>query len=176
MFQNNTRKNRVDPFRHGVLIGNYVEDLYGQDLAKKYYTNNDSETKNWKTESQNKFQWPNSNDQTVKKSEAILKINISNYDLNTDFAKKSINQPTTQNYNDQNYKLPEKNTIKDYKKTYSVDKTVASEGQRMLNKFHQQDCDGVFFTKKSGLVRDLFLGHGLDQHKFKDNEFSSTYK
>ena len=170
MFQNSSNKNRVDPYRHGVLIGNYVEDIYGQDLAKKYYTSKDSETKTWKTESQSKFQWPNNDDQVIKRSEAKITTNVSNYDLNLNF-KKEQNLP---NQND--FKLTEKNTIKDYKKTYSVDKNASTESQRMLNKFHQQDCEGVFFTKKSGLVRDLFLGHGLDQHKFKNNEFSSNYK
>ena len=171
MFQNNTRKNRVDPYRHGVLIGNYVEDIFGQDLSNKYYSSKESETQNWKSESKSRFQWPNNNDAVIKSSDAKISTNISNYDLNINFKKANELKQ-----NDNIYKLSEKNTLKDFKKNFSVDKNVSTEGQRMLNKFHQQDCEGVFFTKKTGLVRDLFLGHGLDQHKFKDNEFSSNYK
>jgi len=56
MFQNKTNKNRVDPYRHGVLIGNYVEDIYGQDLAKNYYSSKNSETNQWVSEAKSKFQ------------------------------------------------------------------------------------------------------------------------
>ena len=87
MFQNNTRKNRVDPYRHGVLQGNYVEDIFGQDLVKKYYDTKVSETKDWKSETQIRYQWPNLNDPIVKKSDEKLTTNVSHYDLNIDFTK-----------------------------------------------------------------------------------------
>jgi hypothetical protein len=175
MFQNKINKNRVDPYRHGVLIGNYVEDIYGQDLAKNYYSSKNSETNQWVSEAKSKFQWPNNNDPVVKSSESKLTTNVSMYDLNLNLKKPSENnQPNSSN--DDDFKLSQKNTIQDYKKTFSVNKTASTETQRMLNKFHQKDCDGVFLTKKTGLVRDLFFGHGLNQNKFKDTEFSSTYK
>ena len=45
----------TNPYRSGVLIGNYVEDMFGLDLRKRYsnprYTQNISETKE-------QFRWP----------------------------------------------------------------------------------------------------------------------
>ena len=141
MFQKNTRKNRFDPYRHGVLVGNYVEDIFGQDLSNKYYLSNESETQNWKFELKSRFLWPNNNDPVIKSSDAKIITNIYNYDLNINFIKANELKQ-----NENIYKLSEK-TLKDFKiKNFSVDKNVSTESHRMLNKFHQQECEGVFFT------------------------------
>ena len=55
-------------------------------------------------------------------------------------------------------------------------KDVNSETQRMLKDFHQRDTRAVLYTKKTGLVKKLFFGHGIDQTKFDSNEYASTYQ
>ncbi|MCQ2818404.1 MAG: hypothetical protein MJ252_14145 [archaeon] len=84
------RKGNFNPYRHGVLIGNFVEDTFGQDLQQKYRSNSYMEKakKLPLTEHQDRFRWPISKDdgqRTFKNS--LTNFNASGFDFNIDFSK-----------------------------------------------------------------------------------------
>ena len=110
---NYTGNTSDNPYRTGVLIGNYVEDMYGLDLKQKYKRN--SQTPSYKTrnlknmENQNnynfnnnysnytisehmdKFRWPKfCKEQLNNPGNELTMTCTSNFDLNIDFNRKNV--------------------------------------------------------------------------------------
>lgn len=191
MLTQNYRKGYSNPYRHGVLMGNFVEDIIGQDLKQNFeaestqaqYSHNANPV--YQSEKMDAFQWPQLKEQHIKYpgNDLTMKCN-SNFDLNIDFTKKNIEdylrleEKNKYELNDKNIFLPgqikAENDINNMT-GMSNQKDINMETQNILKNYHVNDSRGVLFTKKSGLVKNLFFGHG-DQRNFDKNEYSSTYK
>ena len=92
---NTFRHHYINPYRSGVKIGNYNEDLFGKELAEKakqisYVRPNTS--KNFISESMDQYRWPKQNENTMHNfGNDITKTNKSNFDLNIIFNKQNFN-------------------------------------------------------------------------------------
>jgi hypothetical protein len=193
IFNQNYRKGYNNPYRHGVLIGNYSEDIFGEDLKHKY---EQGIKKNYVSETMDKFQWPKLNIDDIKVPGNDLTMGCnSNFDLNIDFNNKNVEDylKLQENFdkkqreydlNDKNEFLKnqikanvqEKKLVATTNPEFTQEKDIKSETQDMLKVFHQKDSNGLLYTKNYGLVKHLFYGHGPDQNKFKSNEYASTYQ
>ena len=105
IYTSNTSDN---PYRTGVLIGNYVEDMYGLDHQKLYKTRTRSQspninfTKNFYfqnethknqniSEHMDKFRWPKfSKEMLHNPGNELTMTCTSNFDLNIDFNRKNV--------------------------------------------------------------------------------------
>ena len=169
----------TNPYRSGVLIGNYVEDMFGLDLRKKYtsptHSNNISETRE-------QFSWPvYSLEQLGKPGNDLTMSCNMNYNLNIDFKRnkledfKPLVKPTEVNLN-KNIFLPDEIKIMKYQKSLEDQKnnivrkdTMESQTQNALGQINAKDASTILFTKKTGLSGNLLFGHG-DQNKFDKND------
>lgn len=89
MFNVQSRKEYINPYRTGVLIGNYSEDIFGKDLAIKY--NKEPHYSNYITEKADKYRNP----QLIfnKNVNPIYERDLQpNYDLKIDFTKTTIKE------------------------------------------------------------------------------------
>ena len=91
---NTFRRNYVNPYRSGVKIGNYNEDLFGKELAEKAKQidyNRPNTAKNFISESMDQYRWPKQNENTMHNfGNEINKTNKSNFDLNIVFNKQNF--------------------------------------------------------------------------------------
>jgi len=181
------KKNYINPYRHGVLIGNFVEDIIGEDLKNKYEEDEKQDkTQQYISETKNQFKWPKLNDHHIKVpgNDLTMRCN-SNFDLNIDFNKKNVSdylnlQHLTENeYQMNNKNLFLKNQIvasdlTNKKFNPDIQDNIRSQTQSKLKEDHLRDSRGILYTKKSGLVKNLFFGHG-DQKTFEKNQYATTY-
>jgi len=155
------KKNYINPYRHGVLIGNFVEDMIGEDLKQKYdEEKKNDKSENFVSETKANFSWPKLSDEHIKVpgNDLTMKCN-SNFDLNIDFNKKNVSDYLNLHHLTENeYQMNNKNL-------YLKNQIVAA---------HLKDSRGILYTKKSGLVKNLFFGHG-DQKNFERNQYATTY-
>lgn len=202
MYQINTKKEYLNPYRHGVLIANYVEDIYGLDLINSY-RNFKIDNKQYVSETREKFCNPKYIINKNVKEESNRK---PNFDLNIDFNKKTmsdINDQIKQNIinRDNRIKLINKNSeIEDKSKlldlsskdskledflinakrnnTLSNYSDYSSEVQNQVGKqvegFAKKDLVGLYFTTRSGLANNLLRGHGPFQNKWSKTEHVSV--
>ncbi len=56
------RQNYVNPYKLGVKIDNYNEELFGKELEEKALNNKQKKQNHFLSESQDKFKWPNKNE------------------------------------------------------------------------------------------------------------------
>ena len=181
------KKSYINPYQHGVLIGNFVEDIIGDDLTQKYEKNVKSDkSKQFISESKANFAWPKLSEDHIKVpgNDLTMKCN-SNFDLNIDFNKKNVGdylnlQHLTENeYQMNNKNLYLKNQIIASDLIYkhndpNKEDNIRSQTQSKLKEDHLNDSRGILYTKKSGLVKNLFFGHG-DQKNFEKNQYATTY-
>lgn len=189
-FRLNQRRGNYNPYRQGVLIANFVEEIYGQDLKTKY-RNEGEETKLPPiSEFTDKYTRPELSRRDIKVpgNELTMTCN-SNFDLNIDFNKKNC-EDFLKLAKDNEFVLDNKNAflpneiksefqMKTFNETMSGKanpQDICNETQKRLKGFHINDTTGVLYTRKMGLDNKLLFGHGLNQRNFDKNEFSSTYK
>ena len=99
-YEGNTSDN---PYRTGVLIGNYVEDMYGLDLKENYKRSQSYNLKSLKynedqknnkiniSEHDDKYRWPYfSKEQLHNRGNELTMTCTSNFDLNIDFNRKNV--------------------------------------------------------------------------------------
>ena len=172
----------TNPYRSGVLIGNYVEDMFGLDLRKKY--NNTRRSMNI-SETQAQYKWPVYSEEQLGKPGNDLTMSCNmNYDLNIDFKRKKLEdfnpliRPSEVNLN-KNIFLPDeirimkyKNSLEDQKNNIIRKDTMESQTQNALGQINAKDASTILFTKKTGLSGNLLFGHG-DQNKFDKNDLVS---
>jgi len=175
-----SNKNFSNPYRSGVLVGNFVEDIYGNDLVKQYEKESSTSSK-WLSESRSAFNAPKKIEDPRNKGNDMTMKHNSNLDLNIDFTKKNLSEIIKDEVTRmKDYDLIDKNKfLKTQLPTVAADgfrPDLKSETQKMLQHYHQLDAQGVLYTKKYGLAKNLYLSHGLNQYKFGDNEYSSTYE
>ena len=181
------KKSYINPYRHGVLIGNFVEDIVGEDLKQKYENDDKlNKTNAIISESKNQFSWPKLREDHIKVpgNDLTMKCN-SNFDLNIDFTKKNLaDYKNLQHLTENEYQMNNKNLylknqiiasdlIKRCDGT-SPDNNIRTQTQSKLKEDHLNDSRGILYTKKSGLVKNLFFGHG-SQKNFEKNEYATTY-
>ena len=91
---NNYRRQYINPYRSGVKIGNYNEDLFGKELAEKSKQidyNRPKTGKNFISESMDQYRWPKQNSNTMYNfGNNLSKTNKSNFDLNIVFNKQNF--------------------------------------------------------------------------------------
>ena len=91
---NTFRRQYINPYRSGVKIGNYNEDLFGKELAEKAKQidyNRPKTARNYVSESMDQYRWPKENSNTMYNfGNNISKTNKSNFDLNIVFNKQNF--------------------------------------------------------------------------------------
>ena len=188
------------PYRTGVLIGNYVEDMYGCDLKNKYQRNSKTpisylrpNCENQKnntniSEHADKYRWPHfSKEQLYNPGNELTMTCTSNFDLNIDFNRKNVqdfmtlSKPNEYVLDNKNAFLPDEVKVENYQKLNEDIKkgiisppTVFSETQRALKQNHINDTNGFLYTRKNGLDSKLLFGHGC-QKFFSKNDLASVY-
>jgi hypothetical protein len=189
IYKKNYRNEYKNPYRHGVCIGNYVEDTFGEDLKKLQETQSIN-PKIYTSESKDRYRWPELKENQMRdRGNNLTKNHNSNFDLNIDLTPKNV-EDYLKLHNTNYFQLKDKNSfltdqiktesqIKKFQETMtgiSTQNDILSETQTKLKSFHQNDARGLLDTGKSGLVKNLYFGHGLDQNNFTKNEYASTYQ
>ncbi len=175
-----SNKNFQNPYRSGVFIGNFVEDIYGNDLIKQYDKAPNTSTQ-WVSEARASYKKPlKVEDHRNKGNDMTMKYN-SNLDLNIDFTKKNLTEIIKEEETRmKDYDLVDKNKfLKSQLPTVlpqDFRPDLKTETQKMLQHYHQKDAHGLLYTKKYGLAKNLYLSHGLNQYKFGENDYSSAYE
>ena len=114
---NTFRRQYINPYRSGVKIGNYNEDLFGKELAekaKKIDYNRPKTAKIYVSESMDQYRWPKENKNTMYNfGNNLSKTNKSNFDLNIVFNKQNFDDyMKVYQRNEQNpYILEDKNSF-----------------------------------------------------------------
>lgn len=104
MYTLSSKKDYVNPYRHGVNIGNFVEDLIGKDLVHKH-NQTPLDIKMYVSETREKYSSPSKIFNRNIKAESNRK---PNFDLNIDFSRKTmkdINEQIEQNIINNNNRL-----------------------------------------------------------------------
>ena len=199
---NYTGNTSDNPYRTGVLIGNYVEDMYGLDLKQKYKRVSNSQTSNLRnplncedqktnpniSEHMDKYRWPHfSKEQLHNRGNELTMTCTSNFDLNIDFNRKNVQDFMTLSkaneyvLDNKNAFLPDEVRVENYQRLDEEIKqgiikppTVYSETQRALKQNHINDTNGFLYSRKSGLENKLLIGHGC-QKLFNKNDLASVY-
>ena len=145
---NTFRRHYVNPYRSGVKIGNYNEDLFGKELAEKARQidyNRPNTAKNFISESMDQYRWPKQNENTMHNfGNDICKTNKSNFDLNIVFNK--------QNFDDymKVYQRNEQNPfILEDKNQFAKDEYNVKQRRNLYNKSMQRRPQSA-----SGIVRN----------------------
>ena len=78
---------KFNPYRQGVLIGNFVEDIFGDNIRKRQMSQTITNERNGiKSEFQDKYKWPHVTPEMFRKDENELTMTCnSNYDLDVDW-------------------------------------------------------------------------------------------
>jgi hypothetical protein len=90
-FSASTTKGNFNPYRHGVLMGNFVEDTFGMDLQKRYQTESTVQGSGYKkpfpiSEFTDKFRWPvKGKEQYLYSLDEMSRTNTSGFNRNIDF-------------------------------------------------------------------------------------------
>ena len=181
-------KRGANPYRSGVLIGNYVEDMFGLDLKKKYGNNlRRSADFNALTESQDNYRWPKYALKQLGQPGNDLTMSCNmNYDLNIDFTRnkledfKTLSKPNEYSLDNKNVFMPDEIKIMKYQKSLEDEKnniiqkeSIETQSQNALSQLNAKDASTILFTKKSGLSGNLMFGHG-QQNTFNKNSLVSV--
>ena len=163
-----------NPYRSGVLIGNYVEDMFGLDLKQKYGNLNRSSDLTGMSEKQDQYRWPRYSLEQLGQTGNDLTMSCNmNYDLNIDFSRnkpedfKALKKFNEYSLDNKNIFMPDEMRIMKYQKSLEDEKnniirkeTMESQSQNALSKINAKDASTILFTKKTGLSGNLLFGHG----------------
>ena len=176
-----------NPYRSGVLIGNYVEDMFGLDLKQKYGNLRHSTDFSNLSEKQDKYRWPvyKKEQLGIPGNDLTMSCNM-NYDFNIDFSRDNpkdyVNLAKFNHYSldNKNILLPDEIKIMKYNKSLENEKNniipkenIETQTQNALSTINAKDAGTLLFTKKTGLNGNLLFGHG-DQNKFNKNSLVSV--
>lgn len=181
-----------NPYRAGVLIGNYVEDMFGLDLKQKYGGGLSRSCNNIRnlsmSETKDQFCWPVYREDQLKNTGNDLTMSCSsNYDLNIDFNKKKVSDfhgLEKDNYfglSNKNAFLPEEMKNERYRRNLENEEkhiipqeSLESTMESKLQNLHLKDTNGILYSKKNGLCGNLLFGHGSPSQQ-RSNNFASVY-
>ena len=197
IFYQNYRKEYVNPYRTGVKIGNYNEDLYGKEL-KERYKNEHTNPRMYMSETMDNFRWPRLQKRDIHYpgNEMTMSQN-SNFDLNLEVSKSNVEDYIKLQQKNAPYILKDKNKflveqLNEDQLQKTIDKNncieqgiqppqvsneekLTDEMQKILGKYHIKDTNGLLYTKNQGLAPNLLFGHG-DQKNFTKNQYATTYQ
>lgn len=187
IFYQNYRKEYVNPYRTGVKIGNYNEDLFGVELKQKY-SKEKVDPKMFVSETMDKYAWPRPKTSIPRmKGNDMTMPQTSNFDLNIDFSQKNIEdyrklqEKSPYILDDKNKFLREELNEDALNGDIGGDpklrgKNLYNATQKTLSQSHVKDTNGLLYTKNSGLKSQLLMGHGMDQNNFYKTEYATTYQ
>ena len=176
-----------NPYRSGVLIGNYVEDMFGLDLQQKYGNLRRSADYSNLSENKDQFGWPKYKLEQLGKTGNDLTMSCNmNYDLNIDFSRKkpedfkNLTKFNEYSVDDKNIFMPDEVRIMKYKKLLEDEKnniirkeSMETQSQNALSQINSKDASTLLFTKKTGLSGNLLFGHG-DHNSFNKSSLASV--
>ena len=97
-FSASITKGNYNPYRDGVLMGNFVEDNFGKDLQKKYNTGSTLQSSGWYkkpfpiSEFTDKYTWPiKGKESLMLPKDEKIKANNAYFNKNIDFTKTDCN-------------------------------------------------------------------------------------
>ena len=180
---NTYRRNYVNPYRSGVKIGNYNEDLFGQELAEKARQidyNRPNTAKNFISESMDQYRWPKQNGNTMHNfGNEIRKTNKSNFDLNIVFNKQNFDdymkvyQRNEQNpfiLEDKNQFAKDEYNVKQRRNTYNKSiqgRPQSAYNNRKNNTFKKFYSDGPYQDANEEIIEET--QKQLGRAHIKDN-------
>lgn len=179
MFIPSNRKEYVNPYRHGTLIGNYVEDMFGQDLLLKYKSS--KPYTNYISESMDQYRNPNSIVNKNIKETPNEKLK-PDFDFNIDFSKTTMEDIRKQIDLNEKKEKKEKCEGNDLVTNQShhviqnlihVPDQMKNTLQPEISKFIKEDLKGLYFTSQSGIASHLLKGHGKNQSDLSKSEYYS---
>ena len=192
---NFTGQRGPNPYRSGVLIGNYVEDMFGLDLQQKYGNLRRSADYTKLSENQDEFRWPKYKLEQLGKTGNDLTMSCNmNYDLNIDFSRKkpedfkNLKKSNEYSVDNKNIFMPDEIRIMKYKKLLEDEKNniirkenMETQSQNALSQINAKDASTLLFTKKTGLSGNLLFRHGDQQNINKEfinnqNEYKRSFK
>ena len=166
-FTPSTTRGNYNQYRHGVLIGNFVEDSFGIALQKQYRAESLDKANGHKkpfpiSEFTDKYKWPHRGIEHYNLPEKEWsRTNSSGFDMNIDFNQKNC---------DYYMKLLQ---------TSEFANEINNNGNINASKNFRNGNRGLFqrsaSMKKLGTAGNLLFGHGLDQTHWKQNGYASTY-
>ena len=176
-----------NPYRSGVLIGNYVEDMFGLDLKQKYGNLRRSADYTNLSEHQDQYCWPRYKLEQLGKTGNDLTMSCNmNYDLNIDFSRKNpedfknLKKSNEYAVDNKNIFMPDEIRIMKYKQSLEDEnnhiirkETMDTQSQNALSQINAKDASTILFTKKTGLSGNLLFGHG-QQNTFDKNSLVSV--
>ena len=181
-----TGKGGSNPYRSGVLIGNYVEDMFGLDLKQKYGNLRSSADITGISENKDRYRWPVYTKEQLgfPGNDLTMSCNM-NYDLNIDFSRKrpeefkTLSKPNEYSLDNKNIYMPDEIKITKYQKSLEDQKnniipkeTIETQTQNALSQINAKDAGTLLFTKKTGLNGNLLFGHGA-QNNFNKSRLVS---
>ena len=186
IFYQNYRKEYINPYRTGVKIGNYNEDLFGEELKAKYKNRPLSATT--KSEYIDKYKWPKPTIRDIKVSKnEFTNTQNSNFDLNIVFSKENFSdymklyhKQETNPYilEDKNKFLPEElEADRRMQMTEGFNmksNPLVYNTQKILSNNHINDTKGLFNTRQTGIYNPLLTGHGC-QKNFNKGDYQTMY-
>lgn len=202
IFYQHYRKEYVNPYRTGVKIGNYNEDLFGEELSEKYKGIR-IDPKMYISENHGQYTNPKQRPQTANCRIRVNDLTMpqtSNFDMNIDFTNKNfedymklqkrnefilddknqfykeeIKQQKIENSNNNYHNRPKSSYCQRYKQNDTIyDTKLIDETQKVLSQTNMKDAAGVLVTKDYGLKGNLFFGHGKPTNDFYKNEYATT--
>ena len=142
MYSLSSKKEFVNPYRHGVSIGNYVEDLIAKDRVKDHKKEN-PDLNNYLSEMRDKYCGPKSTYNKNIKEETNRK---PKFDLNIDFSKnsmKDIDDQIGQNIVSNNNRL-----------AYLAKTIISTEGGQNNDKKDQANKSNSSISELSKILND----------------------
>jgi hypothetical protein len=142
IFYQNYRKEYINPYRTGVKIGNYNEDLFGEELKAKYKNRPLSATT--KSEYIDKYKWPKPTIRDIKVSKnEFTNTQNSNFDLNIVFSKENFSD-----YMKLYHKQETNPYILDDKNKFLPEELEADRRMQMTEGFNMKSNPLVYNTQK----------------------------
>ncbi len=155
-----------NPYREGVLIGNYVEDMFGLDLKNKYKKQSQELSKscdygkrtplNFQTSNKIDYRWPSpSGLNTLKNNNENIKFN---YDLNIDFRKKDLNKLLKPDPMDE-FSLRYNLKTEGNEKEMILKDNALTQRIKILRKMNAKETGNIMNNYRYGTRNNLLFGY-----------------
>lgn len=159
IFYQNYRKEYVNPYRTGVKIGNYNEDLYGQELKEKYEKEKVN-PKMYMSETMDKFRWPRLRPRDIHHpGNELTMTQNSNFDLNIEVSKVNVQDYLKLQEKNAPYILKDKNKflVEQLKEEQQLKALENSEKNQNIeeNSFPQNEINNPPKSKEEQLSNEM---------------------
>lgn len=164
MYSLSQKKEYVNPYRHGVNIGNFVEDIIAQDLVSMYKRRKPDYSM-YLSETRDKYCDPSLLPNKNIKAESNRK---PNFDLNIDFSKrtmKDINDQIEQNIINNNNRMTYLTKTMEKKKADTKDSLLASEVSHFLGENKDNKMEDYLCNSQRDSILSKYSAYSLDVQK-----------